>query len=355
MPTADEMLSAEAVTGLARCLRRAGRTPTAVRRSVRALPGTSFSERGQLVRDALLADLPERYAEVDALLRTALADPEFTGWMIWPVTEAVARRALPDSFDAGMDLLAALTPRLTAEFAIRTFLDADLDRGLARALEWTGHPDEHVRRLASEGTRPRLPWARRVRAILDRPECTVPVLDALHADESEYVRRSVANHLNDISRGDPALAVRTAGRWQDTSPAVVRHALRTLVKQGDPEALALLGFRPVTGLTVTGPELVAAEVAMGGRLDFSFSLTNTTAESVRLAVDYVIGHRKANGTLSPKVFKLTTRVLDPGASVAVTRSHSFRPISTRVYYPGEHTISLQVNGTAYEAVSFTLS
>ena len=349
MPTAEEMLSVAAVRTLATVL---GEAPTV--RTV-DLDGASFSDRGRLVRDALLADLPARYPSFERAIRRAMRDPRFTGWMIWPVTEAVAVRAVPNAFDQGLALVADLTSRLTGEFALRTFLAADLDRTLATALRWTESPDEHVRRLASEGTRPRLPWAKRVSSILDDPQSTVPILDALHRDPSEYVRRSVANHLNDISRADPALAVEVATRWLTTeTQSVVRHALRTLIKSADPGALALLGFPPPAALTVLGPTLGAVELRVGEELPFEFTLRNDDGAEVRLAVDYVVHHRKANGTLSPKVFKLTTRTLAAGESVTISRRHSFRPISTRVYHAGEHALELQVNGRTFGRTSFQL-
>jgi len=348
MPTAEEMLSTAAVRSLAKILD----APTV--RTVE-LTGASFSERGRLVRDALLTDLPTAYGSFERAIRKAMKDPGFTGWMIWPVTEAVAVRAVPGAFDQGLALVADLTSRLTGEFALRTFLDADLDRTLAIALRWTESPDEHVRRLASEGTRPRLPWARRVPAILDDPQSTVPILDALHRDPSPYVRRSVANHLNDISRSDPALAVDVATRWLTTETlALVRHALRTLVKAADPGALALLGFPPPAGLTVVGPALGATAVRVGDELPFEFTLRNDGRAEVRLAVDYVVHHRKANGSLSPKVFKLTVRTLAAGESVTINRRHSFRLISTRVYHPGEHAVELQINGRTFGRTSFEL-
>ncbi len=360
MPTADELLNASAVTGLARILSVAA--PSVVAAATR-LNGLGLRERTDLVHDALLADLPDDYPRFEAVVRKALRDPEFTGWMIWPVTEAVTSRALADgggaAFDRALALLADLTPRLTAEFGIRRLLDADLGRALPIVLTWTGHADEHVRRLASEGTRPLLPWAKRVRAIFEDPASTLPVLDALHRDPSEYVRRSVANHLNDISRRDPALAAATAERWLDGEPdqptvRLVRHGLRTLVKQGHPQALALLGFPAVDGLVVDGPALDTTAVAVGGALGFSYVVENTGAEPARLAIDYVIHHRKANGSTTPKVFKLTTRTLGPGERLTVARTHSFRVISTRVYHAGEHAIALQVNGEVFGRSAFTL-
>jgi hypothetical protein len=187
VPTADELLNAAAVIALAKALAPAPKT----RKAAGQLDGLALRERSDLVRDALLSDLPEDFGAFEAKVRAAL--PDLTGWMIWPVTSATSARALEDgsgeAFDAALALLADLTPRLTAEFGIRPLLDADLGRALPIVLTWTDHPDEHVRRLASEGTRPLLPWAKRVRAIIADPAATVPILDALHRDPSEYVRR----------------------------------------------------------------------------------------------------------------------------------------------------------------------
>jgi 3-methyladenine DNA glycosylase AlkC len=356
------MLSTASVVALGACLGAVAPSLelTAVTAAPGQLAGLAFSERGRLVRDALLADLPPGYAPMEKIFRAALDDPDFTGWMIWPVTEAVAVRAVADgSLEAGLELLAELTPRLTGEFALRTFLTAELDRTLAVVVEWTGHPDEHVRRLASEGTRARLPWAKRVPGLIERPEVTRPILEALRRDDSEYVRRSVANHLNDLSRLDPVLAVAIAAGWladpAPTTERLVRHALRTLIKAADPGALALLGFEPPAGLVVDGPLLAVPAVAVGESLAFSFSAHNRGAGSLRLAIDYVVHHVKANGTLAPKVFKLTTRTLAPGESATIAKQHSFKPISTRRYYPGEHALELQINGRTFGRSTFTLS
>lgn len=362
MPTADELLGHAAVAALADCLDTAGaaRMAAAVRDALPALDGLALRERSDLVRDAMLASGPPEAAALEAVVRSALPDPRFTGWMIWPVTEAVAvlasGPAAGTAFEDGLHLLADLTPRLTAEFALRRMLNADLDRALAVVSDWTAHPDEHVRRLASEGTRPRLPWAVRVPAILVRPEATLPILDALYQDPSEYVRRSVANHVNDISHARVDLAVETARRWTAAPDAhtsrLVRHALRTAVKQGDRGALALLGFGPATELTVEGPSVPRPVVAVGGELRFAFTLENHGDTPLRLVVDYVVHYRKANGATSPKVCKLTTRTLRPGERSEHTGTRSFKPISTRVLHPGEHILELQVNGEPRGKVRF---
>ncbi|MEU6911797.1 DNA alkylation repair protein [Streptomyces olindensis] len=257
-----------------------------------------------------------------------------------------------------MALLADLTGRLTSEFALRTLLRHDLDRALGVVSGWTGSADAHVRRLASEGTRPYLPWAVRVPDLMARPGATVPLLDALYRDESDYVRRSVANHLNDLSRDHPDLVIGTARRWLDdpdrATERLVRHGLRTLVKRGHPGALELLGFAEAA-VEVDGPHLDHHTVPFGGTVRFTASIRNTGDTEARLAIDYIVHHRKANGGQSGKTFKLTTRTLAPGEQVQVAREHSFRPVTTRRYHPGTHSISLQINGVESARADFELA
>jgi 3-methyladenine DNA glycosylase AlkC len=364
MPFADQLISDRTATTLTEAVAAAapGVALHALPATVGRLDELSLRERADLLRDALLADLPGGYADLARVVRAARdgATP-FTGWLIWPVTSAVAARAVEErtdaAFDDAMALLAELTGRLTAEFAVRTLLRHDLDRALGIAADWARSDDTDVRRLASEGTRPYLPWAVRVPELLARPRATVPVLDALYRDESDYVRRSVANHLNDLSRDHPELVVATAARWLAepvaTTQGLVRHALRTLVKRGHPGALGLLGFGPAA-LEIDGPVLDGDRVPFGGTLRFTAEVRNVGAEEARLSIDYVVHHRKANGSLTAKTFKLTTRTLAPGEQVRLSREHSFRPITTRRYYPGPHAVALQVNGVATDPASFEL-
>lgn len=362
MPTADELLGADVVADLAARLAAAwpAGSTAAVRRCADELAGLGFGERGRAVRDAVLLDLPDGAAQFRAVIERALLDPGFAGWMIMPVADAVAHRSVADGTEAGLDaglaLLAVLTPRLTAEFALRAFLAADLPRTLDAALAWTAHPDEHVRRLASEGTRQRLPWGKRVPALDADPAATLPILDALYRDRSQYVRRSVANHLNDLSRADADLAVSVAERWlaapDASTAALVRHALRTLVKRGDPDALGLLGFHPLAGVRVEGLTLDRDIVVLGESLGFACEIRNDGTAAASLAIDYIVHYRKANGSLAPKVFKLTTRVLEPGESVSIAGRRPFVPITTRTYHPGEHALEIQVNGQGFGRATF---
>ncbi len=375
MGAMDELIDAAAVDRLRGHLQAAAPDlrPDALRRAAHDVDGHKLRARTDLVARALLEDLPADHAATAAIVRRALTDPGLTGWAVWPVTEAVATLALaspdPTAFEDGLHLLAELTPRLTSEFAIRRFLIADLDRTLAVAAGWTTDPDPHVRRLASEGTRPYLPWAVRVPALLTVPDATVAILDALHDDEDEVVRRSVANHLNDLSRHAPDLVVRVAARWLEPGAgggatadaataartrAVVRHGLRTLVKQAHPGALELLGFPPVT--VRVGPiQLAQTHVTTPGELVLAADLTNDGPQPAVLAVDYVVHYLKQNGSHRAKVFKLTTRTLAPGETARVSTRHALRPMTTRVHYPGEHHVELQVNGVRYSRTAFELT
>jgi 3-methyladenine DNA glycosylase AlkC len=322
--------------------------------------------RTDLVARALVADIRESsggtaYTTAAGSFRGALGFPEFTGWVLWPVSEAAVTLALDSGsladFDDCLALLAELTPRLTGEFAIRRLLAKDPDRALEAIREWEADPDEHVRRLASEGTRPYLPWAVRVPVLVQRPEATLPILDALYQDSSEYVRRSVANHLNDLARHAPDPVVATARRWlsaaDNNTNWVVRHGLRTLVKKGHPGALALMGFAPAS-VAVTGPRLDQDRLTMPAELTFAFEISNTGTQEVRLAVDYLVHYRKANGSQSAKVFKICTLTLAPGESRSLSKRHAFRQMTTRVHHPGLHALELQINGAVHGRTEFLL-
>ncbi|WP_329108682.1 hypothetical protein OG792_08510 [Micromonospora sp. NBC_01699] len=349
MPFADDLIGEHAARMLIRAVASAapGTPLTALRSAAGDLASRSLRERADLLRDAFLADLPGGYAHLARTVRRAgragrAGQPPFYGRLIWPVTNAIAAKAVADggseAFDDAMALLAELTGRLTSEFALRTLLNHDLDRALAIIHTWTASPAEDVRRLASEGTRPFLPWAKRVPGILSRPRATLPILDALYLDESEYVRRSVANHLNDLSRQQPDIVVETASRWLDVpdenTDRLVRRGLRTLVKAGNRGTLELLGFSAAAPIEVVGPTLSAQRVPLRGTVAFTATITNTGAENVRVAVDYVVLHMKADCRPNGKTFKLTTMTLAPGQQRVISRERSFREITTRRYHPG---------------------
>jgi 3-methyladenine DNA glycosylase AlkC len=367
MGAMNELIDAAAVHSAAAILTEAAPGVRWVRTRATASPlgDLNLRARTDLVAQALQEDalsVPGAgYPTAAGSFRAALRFPEFTGWILWPVSEAAAALAVDsgaaEDFDDALALLAELTPRLTGEFAIRRLLRHNLDRALAAALEWTSHPDEHVRRLASEGTRPYLPWAVRVPGLVERPEATLPVLTALYRDPSEYVRRSVANHLNDLARHAPGPVVATAREWLSAADGntgwVVRHGLRTLIKKGHPEALELLGFTPAQ-VAVSGPHLDREVLTLPGELTFSFEIANTGARDARLAVDYLVHYRKANGSQSAKVFKVSTLTLAPGETRSLSKRHAFRQMTTRVHHPGLHALELQVNGAVHGRAEFLL-
>lgn len=317
-------------------------------------------ERSALIRDALFATLPDNFPEAAAILKASLpatGRPGLTGWMLLPVNQFIAARG-PDHFDLGLDLLKALTPHFTAEFGIRPFIHRDQQRALALISAWVGDPDHHVRRLASEGTRPRLPWAMRLPQLVKDPAPILPILTALMDDPEDYVRRSVANSLNDIAKDHPDMvAAFIAAHIEGASPErrrLLKHASRTLLKTGHTQALANFGFGAAAALECE-LRLVNGEVTFGEGLDFEIRVTNTGERAQSLMIDYAIHHIKGDGSLSPKVFKWKTLMLAPGESHAIKRRHAMRPITTRRYYPGEHRIAILVNGAETASESFILT
>ncbi|KAB1946043.1 DNA alkylation repair protein [Brevibacterium linens] len=282
--------------------------------------------------------------DADRMIRGALDRGGLQDWASMAVNAYIAQTML-DRPDIGLPLLAALTSRYTAEFAIRPFIDAQYETTMGYLRAWTRDPDEHVRRLVSEGTRPRLPWGRRLAGFIADPTPTLELLDALVDDESLYVRRSVANHLNDIAKDHPDLVLETARRWAASTTQgdfVVRHGLRTLIKRGRPEAMEILGFDPDAVIEITDFTCTPASIAIGDAVTISFTLQ--AEEATRAAIDYVIHYQGARGPKSGKVFKLTVRDLPAGQPARFSREHRFGHVSVRTIHPGPHRIEVQVNG-----------
>lgn len=363
MGTMDDLISPALVAQMRAALRSVAPTMDTpnLAHAETAVLGAGLRRRVDIVRDALLDDLPAGFAPTEEVVLDLLGEPRFAGWMIWPTTEVVAARALESGseqdFDSGMALLARLTTGLTSEFAIRGLLAARPERALAIMQTWTTHDDEHVRRLATEGSRAYLPWAKRVPWLIAHPRATEGILDATYRDPAEYVRRSVSNHLNDLSRIADSAVVDIGARWAGdpdaNTPRVLRHGLRTLIKRADPGALALLGFTG-DGLVVERPQISRGVVPWGGEIALTAQVVNRGSAEAVVAIDYCIGFRRANGSLSPKTFKLAVRSIPAGGTVIVTKTFSFRAITTRTYYPGEHYVAVQANGVVSDPVDFIL-
>ena len=363
MGTVDELIDPAVVSRLRASFRAVSPTLdlAALTRAEDGVVGARLRQRVDIVRDALLDDLPSGFDATARLVSDVLDQPAFAGWMIWPTTELVATRALESGsvahFDEALALLSRLTVGLTSEFAVRDLLIARPLRALDVMHSWTEHDDQHVRRLASEGSRAYLPWARRVPWLIAHPRATRRILDRLYRDPSEYVRRSVANHVNDLSRIEAAVATDAASHWaahpDGTTARLVRHALRTLVKRADARALELVGFRGAN-LQVSRPQTSGRRVRWNDGVTFSSVVTNHGDAEATVAIDYSIGFRRANGSVGSKTFKLTSRRLAAGESTTVSKSHSFRPRTTRTYYPGLHSVTVQANGVLSAPADFVL-
>jgi 3-methyladenine DNA glycosylase AlkC len=273
-----------------------------------------------------------------------------------PQNDFVARYGL-DDFDISMRALYEMTKRFTAEGAIRAFIQKYPDQTLRVLRQWAQDPNCHVRRLVSEGTRPRLPLAPRLRDFIRDPRPVLALLEQLKADPELMVRRSVANNLNDIAKDHPDLVVETLARWKQAAapgtPWIIGHAARTLLKQGHAGALALLGYA-ATSISVASFQLKQAKVNLGEDLVFAIDIQSTADEPQSLMIDYVVHHLKANGKLAPKVFKLAKKRLHPHETLSLSKRHAFRPLSTRVYYPGRHALELQINGQRWGWQEFEL-
>ncbi len=278
------------------------------------------------------------------------------GFAAWPVIDYVAVHGLQHPKEA-LQTLEKLTPLFSAEFAIRPFIQQHTDITYATLLAWCEHPSAHVRRLASEGARPRLPWGMQLPQFIRNPEPLAAILEKLKADESLYVRRSVANNLNDISKDNPDWMIALCSQWLDDKHEytdwVVKHALRSLVKAGDPRVFPLLGYTTNPGIQAGEIQVTNKTIAIGDALEFSCAIRGGKKHQ-QLVVDYVVYFMKANGKLAPKVFKLKNIMLAAKEEITLGKRHSFKPITTRRYYPGIHHLAIQVNGKEVMRTDFML-
>lgn len=263
-----------------------------------------------------------------------------------------------DHFDESMQALHALTQRFTSEFSVRPFIERYEQDALALLRQWARDPNVHVRRLVSEGTRPRLPWAGRLRRFQQNPSPVLELLELLRDDPDEYVRRSVANNLNDIGKDHPDVLVEVARRWLiDASPeraALVRHALRSLVKQGHAGALAVLGVGQRASVVVEDVAIAPRRPTAGGKVSVAFAVRSTSRRPQRVLVDFRVHFVKASGASSPKVFKLRTIDLPSGASTTFRKTVSLADLTTRRHYPGQHTVDVVINGVVTPIGAFML-
>ena len=332
--------------------------------AVDGLEDLELTPRARQVSDALAQALPEdrRHAMeiITASLGPELESAELKGmepFRYLPFVFFVADHGL-DHFDTAMSAQYELTKRFTAEFSIRAYLDRYPEPTLERLHIWASDDNIHVRRLVSEGTRPRLPWAPRLRRFQEDPLPVIELLEILKDDEEEYVRRSVANNLNDISKDHPALAVKTAARWWTDDAddrRMVRHGLRTLIKAGDPDALAILGFGSDSPVQLRAVSIEPAEVHIGESVRITADLDNPSSSQGAALVDLVVHFVKASGASNAKVFKGGERFVPAGGSTRVSKLLSVAQHSTRTHHPGVHKVDIQINGTTHPGGEFVIA
>lgn len=330
-----------------------------------------LKQRSKQIQDALLMYLPTDFAEAGQVIFSSLGVPleqeletetsnvsavGISGWAIMPLANYVGEQGHAH-FDLSMNLFKELTRRFSSEFGIRIFLLANTKNTLLMLKQWATDDDQHVRRLVSEGTRPRLPWAMQLPMFIQDPLPVLELLELLKDDTEEYVRRSVANNLNDIAKDHPDLVADIAERWMQGASRqrqkLIRHGCRTLIKKGHKKTLAVLGYKAPKIKDVL-LEIQTPEVVFGEALKFTLSLASGCDEAQPMMIDYIVHHQKANGKITPKVFKWRVTTLATTKPLTISKKHNIKKITTRVYYPGKHRLEVMVNGLSIGLADFQL-
>ena len=336
-----------------------------IRDSLDGYASLELFPRGRKIARAMRRHLPADYSEAAGILIESLGPKldktEGSGmapFLYLPHIFFVAEFGL-DHFEDSMRAQYELTQRFSSEFSIRPYLEKYPQATLARLEKWTSDPSAHVRRLVSEGTRPRLPWAPRLRAFQINPRPVLTLLEKLKDDPELYVRRSVANNLNDIGKDHPAVLVDVSRRWLKNASKerrwLIGHALRSAVKRGEAGALEVLGFGKTADVIVRKVRIAPKRASLGKSVTISFEVANTSAKRQSVLVDFRIHFRKANGGTSPKVFKMKTLELNANQSELLSKSISLAEMTTRKHYPGKHAVDIQLNGCVKPLGAFELA
>ncbi|MCW3077212.1 MAG: hypothetical protein JWO32_1821 [Bacteroidetes bacterium] len=319
------------------------------------LHSLELNQRLRRTTEALKESLPEDYKTSVLILKkvipnvskgyTTLVFPDFVG--------LYGKKHLKFSLEA----LKYFTSFGSSEFAVREFLKTDFASTIRVMKQWAKDKDHHVRRLASEGSRPRLPWSFKLQNVIDNPELTLPILELLKEDEELYVRKSVANHINDFSKKHPDVVGNIVKNWKGLSPHtdwILKHASRSLLKAGHSEILAHFGIRHNSAVETLDFKLANKIIKIGEDIGFAFSLHNKSAKKIKVRVEYALYFRLSSGNLSKKVFKISERDLEKDQTIKFERRHSFKLITTRKYHIGTHKVALIINGKEGKPAEFRL-
>lgn len=324
-----------------------------------------LKDRVHVLAEGLRSRLPESYQDAVGILVDSLG-PELkedegmfnASWFLMPVARFVESFGL-EYPEVSLRAVEEITRRHTGEYAIRPYLRDHPELTMQYVEQWAQSESLNVRRLASEGIRPRLPWAPRHVPFVEDPNPVIRVLDSLIDDTSAYVRKSVANNLNDISKDHPQLAVTIAEDWLRRSSSertkwIAKHGLRSLIKAGDPAALEVVGAAADPSIAVRDVTVTPEKVQVGQSVTVIAEVTNTSAEEKDVVVDYTIHFRGKNAELRPKVFKLKRVTIGPGQRATLKKSHALKRVNARTLYPGMHEVSVQANGNESDRVEFLL-
>lgn len=262
-----------------------------------------------------------------------------------------------DDYETSVKAIEKITQFSSCEFATHPFIVKYPDEMMAQMLVWSNHEHWGVRRLASEGCRPRLPWAMALPDLKKDPTPIIPILENLKNDPARFVRLSVANNLNDIAKDNPEIVIELAKKWKGQSKEVdwiIKHGCRTLLKQGNTEVMELFGLGGVKNIRIEDFQISTSKVKVGDSLEFSFKLLNESDNKVNIRLEYGIYYQKANGTLTRKVHKISEKGYPANSTTQITRRHSFKVVTTRRLHPGLHQVSVITNGNEFEKHDFEL-
>ena len=335
---------------------------TFIRLAVRKIDSLEFHDRIRQFSGALAGTLPDTYRKAtDILVRSlppALSSCEQIkeGYLFWPFGQFIADRGL-DHFDESMLAMTELTQRFTSEFAVRPFVERYPERTFEKLTALASHPNAHVRRWCSEGTRTRLPWGKKLHHLIADPSPILPILEQLKDDPEIYVRRSVANNLNDVAKDHPAKVLKVCESWTENASRerewLINRALRTLIKDGDARALKIVGFGPPKKLRAT-LEAAPRRIAIGDSVELTAILSSDFSRPQKLLVDYAVHYVRKGDRASIKVFKWKQIELPPRSEATLTKKHPMRITTIRALYPGTHKVELQVNGERLAETEFEL-
>ena len=262
-----------------------------------------------------------------------------------------------DDYETSVKAIERITQFASCEFATHSFIVKYPTEMMKQMLIWSKHKHWGVRRLASEGCRPRLPWAMALPNLKENPAPIIPILENLKNDPARFVRLSVANNLNDIAKDNPQTVIDLAKRWQGESEEVdwiIKHGCRTLLKQGNPEIMELFGLDSIKNISIENLQISTPKVKVGNSLKFSFNLSNNSNKKTKIRLEYGIYYQKANGTLTKKVHKISEKEYAENSTTTITRKHSFKIVTTRKFHLGLHQVAIIINGNEFEKHNFEL-